>query len=220
MSANAPQMGQFRAPRREHTAARVHRTCILLPAMLCALGTVAPSADAQLIRGLILEDSTRVPLDGVTLSLLRESGEPTGRQVRSDSIGRFSFTTPGAGRFLIVAQRVGYREMTTPAIVTLGGEVVAVEVFLGRNAIPLSPVTITERRSARLNPLQEGFEERRRSGMGTYLTRADIERRHARMVYDLLLGMPGVELRERGGGRIAMTRGTGNIACQPRTPGK
>ena len=51
--------------------------------------------------------------------------------------------------------------------------------------------------------------------MGTYMTREDIERRKARMVYDLLLGVPGVELRERGGGRVAMTRGTGSISCQP-----
>ena len=177
---------------------------------------LARPVEAQVIRGRIFEDSTRNGVEGTTLSLLRESGEPTGRQVRSDSAGTFSISTPGAGRFVIVAQRVGFHEMTTPSIVTLAaGEVVVVELFLGRRAAPLTPITIMERREARPNPLQEGFEERRRTGMGTFLTREDIERRKARMVYDLLLGVPGVELRERGGGRIAMSRATGSVSCQP-----
>lgn len=177
---------------------------------------LARRAEAQIIRGRIFEDSTRNAMGGATLSLLHESGEPTGRQVRSDTTGAFAITTPGAGRYVIVAHRVGFHEMTTPTIITLAsGEVVVVELFLGRHAAPLSPITITERRSARPNALQEGFEERRRTGMGTYMTRDDIERRRARMVYDLLLGMPGVELRERGGGRVAMTRGTGSLSCQP-----
>ena len=189
------------------------RVTLAAPALLLAL---AHPLDAQIIRGRIFEDSTRTPVDGATLSLLRDSGEPTGRQVRSDSAGTFSIAVPGTGRFLIVAQRVGYHGMTTPSIIALGvGEVVVVELFLGRHAAPLSPITITERHAVRRNPLQEGFEERRRTGMGTYMTREDIERRKARMVYDLLLGVPGVELRERGGGRISMSRATGSVACQP-----
>lgn len=189
------------------------RLTLATPAFLLAL---AHPLDAQVIRGRIFEDSSRTPVDGATLSLLRESGEPTGRQVRSDTGGTFSITTPGVGRFVIVAQRLGFHEMSTPSIVALAaGEVVVVELFLGRNAAPLSPITITERRPARLNPLQAGFEERRRTGMGTFMTREDIEQRKARMVYDLLLGVPGLELRERGGGRISMTRAAGSVACQP-----
>ena len=193
------------------------RAALLAALFLCALtATVAAELPAQTIRGRIFEDSTRVPVDAATLSLLRESGEPTGRQVRSDTAGYFAIATPGAGRFIIVAQRVGFQEMTTPTIVALApGEVVVVELFLGRSAVSLAPFLITERRAPRPNSMQEGFEERRRTGMGTFMTREDIERRRARMVYDLLLGVPGVELRERGGGRVSMSRAAGSVACQP-----
>ena len=45
--------------------------------------------EAQIIRGRIFEDSTRNAMGGATLSLLHESGAPTGRQVRSDTAGAF-----------------------------------------------------------------------------------------------------------------------------------
>ena len=206
------QVGTRGAPR-VRLLRRAALTSVAAGTLIAGSASLLP---AQTIRGRIFEDSTRVAIDAATLSLLRESGEPTGRQVRSDSAGNFALTTPGAGRFIIVAQRVGYHEMTTPAIVALAvGEVVVVELFLGRSAVPLAPFLITERRAARPNSMQEGFEERRRVGMGTFMTREDIERRRARMVYDLLLGVPGVELRERGGGRVSMTRAAGSVSCQP-----
>ncbi|HEX8697001.1 MAG TPA: carboxypeptidase regulatory-like domain-containing protein [Longimicrobium sp.] len=66
-----------------------------------------------------------------------------------------------------------------------------------RGAIPLPGVTGVGRR--------EGFERRRATGRGIYLTRDDIERKRAVQTVDLFRGLPGVRIVEGiGGARVQM----------------
>ncbi|MBV9111113.1 MAG: carboxypeptidase regulatory-like domain-containing protein, partial [Gemmatimonadetes bacterium] len=49
----------------------------------------------------------------------------------------------------------------------------------------------------------EGFERRRRGGRGIFLSRADVERRHAARLEDLFRGIPGLQVVGEGaGGRV------------------
>lgn len=55
-----------------------------------------------------------------------------------------------------------------------------------------------------------GFEQRRRSGWGRYVTREDIMRRMPQRVQFMLEGLPGVQV--GGGGQVRMTRSLG-LGC-------
>jgi hypothetical protein len=68
----------------------------------------------------------------------------------------------------------------------------------------------------RFDPNQSGFEDRRRSGVGRYLTPTDIERRGAIVIADIFRSMPGVrvEIDPQGFEKRIMMRGPFGD-CQP-----
>jgi hypothetical protein len=74
----------------------------------------------------------------------------------------------------------------------------------------------SERQIAALE--RAGFYERRRHGFGTFLDRADIERRRPSRTVDLLTGIAGVRIQyNRDGSRSVMMRSLGfRGACRPR----
>lgn len=122
--------------------------------------------------------------------------------------GTFRFASVPDGMARLVVRRLGFRpETLTVAVPQIdGGNVV---VMLERVAQPLAPIVVTERSSG---PLPSGFERRRVSGFGHYLTRADIEKRNPLRTTDLLRSIAGVTL--TGGGPQFRSAGAA-AACSP-----
>jgi outer membrane cobalamin receptor len=65
-----------------------------------------------------------------------------------------------------------------------------IAVELSASPIPLEPLVTVARR----NPFLAGFEERRATGIGTYLDRRDIEARNANRLSDLMRAVPGARV--------------------------
>ena len=173
----------------------------------------AGATQAQSFRGVVLDAATRNPIAGTIIQVGSDRGNQQ-RRTTTDSAGTFFLTLPGPGLYTVVATRIGYLQHRGDTVRVGDGEAVALRIELDRSAVPLRPVVVTER----LSWLPDGFEQRRASGFGRFLTRTDIENRRGSQTTDLLRGMPGLQLtpvrRGRGSGTILQMRGPGGL-CSP-----
>jgi hypothetical protein len=195
------------------TVARV-KAIILLFTLLCFFPA---AAWAQTIRGKIVEDSTRMPIAGAAVELV---GANVTRPITtlSDSAGVFVVRATTAGRYVLQLTHPSYSTVRSDTVALNRGEVILVQLRMGRQAIPLEPLVVTSRGNAR----HGGFYDRmNRGGFGHYITRTDIDNRPgAGRTTDLLQGVAGVELipirRGRGSStaNIIAMRGAG-LRCPP-----
>jgi len=185
---------------------------------LLAAGLAWPCvAGAQVVVGTVREEGSRAPIpDAEVVLSARIAGGAPARAV-TDSAGAFRAGLSGTGSYTVRVTRIGYVTFVSEPFAVAGGETVALEIRLGRNAIPLDPLIVTARTTdSRL----AGFHERRHARFfGRYLTREDIDSRPATRTTDLLQSVPGVTLqrvraRGRGDRSLIMMRGpAGN--CEP-----
>lgn len=156
---------------------------------------------AQTVIGTVAEEDTGSRIAGAVVELIPTDGSPA-VEVETDSVGMFLAHARGAGRFMM---RVSHPEYaTTDAVeLTVGvDETLDVEVWMGREVVPLEPLTVRARRSGRLSGYYERLE---RPGFARFITRSEIARRPGARATDLLRDVPGVYIR-----RVRTTTGTGD----------
>jgi len=181
--------------------------------VVALLGAAAASqAQAQSIRGRVLDDSTRDPLAGVLV-------EARGAQVATDTdvTGTFLLRLPGEGLVRLRLTLPGYASLESDTIRVLEGLTATVLLHLKRTAIPIAPVV------ARADSRRAGgfYERARQPGFGHFITRADIDTRPATSrTTDLLRGIPGIEIlpvrRPRSASTINTLVMSGTLGrCQP-----
>ena len=185
---------------------------------ILAAGLALPcTAGGQVVVGTVREVGSRTPIaDAEVVLSATVAGRPLSRSL-TDSAGAFRAGLSGTGSYTVRVEHVGYVTFVSQPFTVAGGETVALEIRLGRNAIPLDPLIVTARTTdSRL----AGFHERRHTRFfGRYLTREDIDSRPATRTTDLLRSVPGVTLqrvraRNRGERSLLMVRGpAGN--CEP-----
>lgn len=174
-------------------------------ALAVVLGFIA-SADslaAQATRGEVLgqviDDRTGVPISDVRVVLTDDRMRPI-RSTITDATGRFRIPDVRAGPFFLRAARLGYRATVTPRWRILGGDVLQVELRMDEEAVLLAPLEIVALRRAQPSSVLDGFRARMASGLGHYITRADIEARQPLVITDMLATVPGVRLESTGSG--------------------
>jgi len=122
----------------------IRRACLLLLLLL-----IPAAADAQRVRGRVIDDASRQALPNTAVELLR--GDSVLATAGTDAQGFYGFAVPGAGEYRVRVQRVGYaeavqsfrapaddREVIVPAIV-LKSEAIrmqAVEATADRETSP------------------------------------------------------------------------------------
>jgi hypothetical protein len=174
-------------------------------------------ATAQTVRGVVVEDSTRTPIHGATVELVAANLTKVATTL-TDTAGAFVLRANAPGKYTLQLAHPSYASNGSDTIALGSGEVLMVQLRMGRQAIKLAPVVVTSRGNARVG----GFYDRlQRGGFGTYITRADIDKRPgAHRATDLLQGVAGVELtpirRGRGSSmaNIISMRGSGR-RCPP-----
>jgi hypothetical protein len=188
----------------------------LATGLLLLVSSAAPAQSAQRLAGRTLDGETGEPLPLVELSLVLERGSSPVAAIRTGEDGRFVLERPGGGAYLILARRVGYAPVVHPIPDSLWGAEGSVELRLARRAEELAPVATTGR-TRRTSFLLEGFEERRRLGRGTFISRDDIEARGWPGLMYLLRGIPGLTI-DQGTTRSSTVMGlsmNGTRRCQP-----
>jgi hypothetical protein len=139
-----------------------------------------------------------VAIDRVTVSLLGVS------DVETDSSGIFRFTSLSPGTYFLRATRIG----NTPVlknITVAADERVRVDITLNPIVHQLTAVVV--RADSTVTALNDptGFERRRRTEQGVFMTEEQIERRRAISTQQLFLAVPNV--RVDTGGIILIDRG-------------
>ena len=121
---------------------------ILLAALLALQGTLARPLAAQLVRGSVTERGSGAPLAGVVLSLVNDGGRAVAATL-SDARGAYELRAPGAGRYTLLAKRIGVRP-TSIAPFALAAHETHQELIEVDPVVPsLGAVRVTERSTCR-----------------------------------------------------------------------
>lgn len=181
-------------------------------ALLLAAGPVP----AQQVTGVVVDHPAGAPLRNVHVTLLDlEQRQYDG--VLTDSLGRFTLSPPAAGSWLVRAEHLGYTTTRSEPVSVSPGERVRIEIRLSTQPISVEPVVVVGR-SPEGNADIEAFYDRvrygRRTGLGTFVTRAEIEKSAALEPSDLLRRVPGVQVVARSG-RVGSTSRIRVRGCRP-----
>ncbi len=191
-------------------------TLRLLAAGLLALCSLAAGeARAQqgssaLVVSVTSQGSGR-PVMGARVSIVG-----TGIAASTDTRGRLHMAGVPAGVQTVEVRRLGYS--TRLKLVNLeAGQSTPVAFELEVEAIPVAAIRVdAKRRDWGAEYLERnGFDRRRRNGLGSFITRAEIERRRPRYISDALRSMPGLSFQPngtRGDADVTMSR-AGSLPC-------
>ncbi len=150
-------------------------------------GAVLPGQEpaAAEITGRVVDSLAGSPLTGAWIY-----GETSRAETRAGQDGRFALPvgTPREGR--IVVRSVGYVPRLVDVPVTDSGADLGT-IPLRAVATRLDQIAV-EAEEVRIEPGLAGFYRRKQNGLGTFLTRDDIERRHPRKTSQLLEHTSGV----------------------------
>jgi hypothetical protein len=117
----------------------------------------------------IVTDSNLVRLAGATVSLVGTTTEVT-----TDERGHFRISGIPSGRVMLMVRRIGY--VSLPSVLEIvAGDTLRSAFSLERVVPALDTVVVAARRPD--DPLSE-FEQRRRAGLGQFMTREQIEKLH------------------------------------------
>lgn len=157
--------------------------------------TVADAHRRQGIYGRVLDDETGEPVAGARVTLMNTRELRVGR-AEADAEGWFHLRVPGAGGYLLRAERAGYQRATARRITLMPDDTVQVELRLSTQSVLLAPLTVVaaSRQVMRDHQLA-GFEWRReRQPFGRYLGPEEIERINAFYASDVMQQVPMVQV--------------------------
>lgn len=166
----------------------------LLPANVVAQGSAGAAAE---IHGRVV-GTDGAAVDRVTVSLLGVS------DVVTDSAGVFRFVSLSTGTYFLRATRIGNTPVLKNITVT-AEERVRVEITLNPIAHQLTAVVVRADSAVTAVSDPTGFEHRRRTGQGFFMTEEQIERRRAISTEQLFLAVPNVRIDT--GGIVLIDRG-------------
>jgi hypothetical protein len=141
--------------------------------------------------------------DGAVLADVEISHPASGKTARSDSVGTFFLGGLPAGRAEILLRRLAYSPIAATLDVS-ANDTTAVIVTLRIVAQQLTAMIILET-PERLRDLT-GFEHRRKTGAGHYITRAEIEQRQPLHLSEMLRLVPGAVVAPLKGPASAQVR--------------
>ncbi len=171
----------------------------LLSICLLAADARGQTSGRSILRVTVAEAATGVLLPNAQV-LVR--GTPLGG--RTDMLGELTIAGVLAGIYTIEARLLGYGALSTPVKVS-GNDTLKVTLMLLANPQALATVTVRDSVS---RFLQE-FDERRRKGMGHYVTQAELRASAGRPLRDVVMTkLPGVRIDPSG--VVLSTRGPNN----------
>lgn len=172
---------------------------------LFSLALCAPAAGQVRIVGRVIDDYTERPLRQTRITLLAKDGSILDR-TETEVDGTFEFGVSNVTGVRINANRLAYQPNTTPILYFDGRQFFQVEIRLDPDAILLAPLEVIAWSERPMNALHEGFRQRLDNGLGTFITREDVERRTPYLVTDLLREVPGLQVTGSGAGLRPVVR--------------
>jgi hypothetical protein len=144
----------------------------------------------------VVKDSAGAPIPDVEVTAVKLA-----KVVRTDTAGRFLISALPAGSADFSFRRLAYSPVVLSVLVP-ADDTTDVEVTLGVTALQLTGVVVQEH-AAKIRTL-EAFETRRKQGIGHFVTRAEIEKRHPLLLSDMMRVIPGAVILMGENGRTAL----------------
>jgi hypothetical protein len=128
-----------------------------------------------------------------------------------DERGEFTLGGAPSGTQMLLVRKLGWEPREIPVdLSTSHPQRVAVQL---KKFVPvMDPVVVTARAEKALGDV--GFLSRQKSGMGNYLTAAEIERRNPTQLSDVLRTMPGLTVRQQGFQSVIVSTRAGGLTNQ------
>src|SRR2546430_2542726 len=176
-----------------------------------ALGGSSAQAQRGILRAFVV-DSAGFPIPGAEVTIFS-----LGRSVRSDSAGRLVLAALPQGSIDIAIRHMGYHAQSQRVQIT-SAPYDSIKVTLFEQATSLDEVNIS---AIGRHPFFQGFDQRRAQGVGTFITREQIDARNTLTPSDLFRSIPQVRLVRSGSGMgirfptNTFVRGRGSDLCMP-----
>lgn len=153
---------------------------------------LAPEFHTGQISGYVVNDNTDEPVAGATVSI-----DGTGYTTETDSTGAFNLSGTPSGKVGIAIRKLGYQMLRHDITVSPGAVAVLSSNVLRMRALDseayvLDPIRVEARRAA--THATTGFEERRSTRMGSFVTREEFEAWNPTMATDVLRRMRGLRV--------------------------
>lgn len=179
---------------------------ILIPAVCAALALAAPLG-AQRVDGRVLDSQSREPVPLVTIALL-DTTMTVVDETFTNERGEFTLSTPRAGAFYLLAQRMGYARKLDGILELGAGGSIRIDFYLKPDAVRGDSLTVEARRERTLEHLEAaGFYDRLRQRSAWFQTPEDLERRSASSTVQLLRSAPGARVMQQGAAASIAFRG-------------
>ena len=172
----------------------------------------AAQSGAGILRGVVVDsaDESLIENADILIDSLR-------KVARSDAKGRFTMYKLPKGQVELVIRRIGYKPQHQ-TIVLSGGNNDSVKVELVGQPELLKAIAVDETERHRRQGVED-FYVRRAEGIGTFITRQQLEDLSSTLPTDALRTVPGVQLRRsRNGENVVRFTGTGSLTrrdCPP-----
>jgi hypothetical protein len=177
-----------------------------LLAILVLPGAAAAQRHTGAVSGLV-KDSAGTPIHDVEVVALR-----SGRSIRTDSSGHFVLAGLPGGATDLGIRRIAYE----PVVVNVDvpdSDTTEIEIRLGGLARSLPAVVVVDH-AEHVRLLAE-FESRRKNGVGHFITRAEIEKRHPLLLSDMVRSIPGAAIVPAENGRPVLRFARSHNKCPP-----
>ena len=160
---------------------------VTFAARLSATSVVARVARdvSSVIHGVVM-DSSRAPLDGVEVYVLR-----SGLSARTDRSGRFRLDGLIEGPTQLRARRLGWNPVDTTVVLAPHADI-SLDFRFGSRVPTLDTIRVIATQDACKPRDFDGFECRRKAGLGVFIDPATVDSLKPRFLADLFDGVPGL----------------------------
>jgi len=164
---------------------------LLLFAALAA-GVFPGAISAQVVRGRLIAAEMQMPLSFGTVELLNSRLEVVATAF-ADGLGMFELVAPGPGTYALRGGHMNAEPLISGGVTLTLDQTINVELALPLRPIELDPLMVSVRPERRFL-VRNGFYDRAKSELGTFITPELMERWRPWVPTDMLRRIPGVRL--------------------------
>jgi hypothetical protein len=158
--------------------------------LLCLILLPAAVHAQAVLRGVVNDTSGRHPLEGVEVVL-----EGSARRTATNASGQFLLDSLPPGSQYFVIRSIGYGPVRFK-VKLKKADTVRVEARLVPEGVRLDPVVVVAAPKGPKGYGVEGFEERRRLGLGKFIDSTELRRAEQLRIADVLARNANIDLRE------------------------
>lgn len=182
----------------------LQRTLVLTVVLVGIVMFHPGSGEAQVVNGRLIERGSQEPVTSGLVMLLDTTFAIQASSV-SNQTGTFRLEAPDPGAYYVLTEALGYQPLIDGILDLGAGGSINVELYLSPRPVELDSMIVAVERAMVFQQLEKsGFNERKTSGFGFFISPEEIQMRNPAYFGDLFRHTPGLSL--VGGGSLSGTQ--------------